>query len=209
VRTFACGVIGAGLSIVTVEALAVSLTVGKMQQRYPWNGLVDVDYTVSGVAADARPEDLHVEFTVHAKTNGVAFSASARTFATGLWFDMPATNGSFRVTWDAQADGFTFPTEALSADLRLVEDPISEYEADYMTVDLSTGKNGIKPVRFVRAPGLPSSVFNNDVYRTAHRGAVGICLPGGMGDGAVLQPFGSGTEAIRAIQRQRLGRALG
>ena len=150
----------------TAPSAGASLTVNQVRQRYPWNGFVDVDYTVSGVADDVWAEDLHIDFTVHATTNGVAFSAPARHFATGLWFEMPARNGSYRVTWNAPADGFTFPVEEMSMTLTLVEDPVSEYEADYMTVDLSAGKSGSKPVRFLRAPNLSSEIFNTDAYKT-------------------------------------------
>lgn len=36
---------------------AESITVDRVQQRYPWNGLVDIDYTIAGVEGD--PNELN------------------------------------------------------------------------------------------------------------------------------------------------------
>ena len=47
------------LSLILTLAAAVScatpaITLDRAQQRYPWNGLVDIDYTISGLTGNAN-----------------------------------------------------------------------------------------------------------------------------------------------------------
>ena len=49
-------------SLVLDAAAAAVFTLDRVQQRYPWNGLVDIDYTISGFDGDAA--DYNVVFSV-------------------------------------------------------------------------------------------------------------------------------------------------
>lgn len=98
------------LAVVAVSTLGVSTaepTVSNVtaKQRYPWNGLVDVDCTVSGIDGT---------------TNGVSFALAAVIPDSGdvrnvsqFWVVQGGTNstdkrvyvnGDYRIVWDAQAD---------------------------------------------------------------------------------------------------------
>jgi hypothetical protein len=48
--------------LVLDAAAAAVFTLDRVQQRYPWNGLVDIDYTISGFDGDAA--DYNVVFSV-------------------------------------------------------------------------------------------------------------------------------------------------
>ena len=68
----------------------------KAQQRYPWNGLVDIDYTITG------------------DTTGLNLSFSARDAETGATYtpktflSTPSSGaGTNRATWNPKADGYS------------------------------------------------------------------------------------------------------
>lgn len=73
-----------------------SITVNHVRQRYPWNGMVDVDYTVSGIDTS---HSYYLRFKVTTSAN-VSKSLSA--------FGAPTANGTFTTTFNA-ADADAFP----------------------------------------------------------------------------------------------------
>ena len=117
-----------------------SLTLSRVQQRYPWNGLVDIDYTVSGVTGDWV--DYVVRFSVTGTTNGVPFAVAPKHFLTAAADDLPSSNGTFRVTWDSAADGAELLVGAATVTASLVYLPVMDRDADYMVIDISAG-NGV------------------------------------------------------------------
>ena len=91
----------------------------KVQQRYPWNGLVDVTYDVSGEGP--------VKVTVQVTTNGV-MAVENPTMVGGTTFDL-GSGGELKgqkVTWDAQAD---FGDEEVHEKIK-VKLSVSPVEAD-------------------------------------------------------------------------------
>ena len=159
---------GSVLALLAVPAVAApTLTVDRVQQRYPWNGLVDIDYTVSGYEEGADPNDYTVAFSFEAVTNGVAVSKTPASFGTYASCDLPSANGSHRVTWDSAADGCTglFATN-VSFTGTLYRDATTAAEAAYMIVDVSSGaSSSAYPVRFA-SDAVDSSQFNKDLYKT-------------------------------------------
>ena len=145
-----------------LAALATpTITVDRVQQRYPWNGLVDIDYTISGVEGE-NPLELFVEFAATLPSGPVV----PKTFVQCAPCDLPSSNGTFRVTWNVVADcGEVVTTEAkLSA--KICSDPVSVNDADYLVIYLDAGKGAESwPVRCVSAADMPSSFFNRDVYK--------------------------------------------
>ena len=85
------------------------LTIDRVQQRYPWNGLVDVDYTISGMT---MPADhlLRVKFSY--PTAETTETVIASNFLEYAFCDLPTENGTHRITWDSAADGAFFQTPA-------------------------------------------------------------------------------------------------
>lgn len=162
------------LSALVLLAAATALaspviTVQRVQQRYPWNRLVDVDYTVSGITGD--PNDYRLVFTASAVTNDIAVSVVCSNFLDYAACDLPLSNGAARVTWDAAADGAGFFSTNASFAAQLVYQPVTQTDADYMIVDLSAGKDASAyPVRYVRYPRTTafSVQFNKPRYKTTH-----------------------------------------
>jgi len=74
-----------------------TITDVKAQQRYPWNGKVDISYMVENAGAEAR------EISVWAvdQTTGVTNVAKAVTGETAY------TSGNHKIVWDMSSDGLT------------------------------------------------------------------------------------------------------
>ena len=144
---------------------APSVTLDRVQQRYPWNGLVDIDYTVSGVRG--KWADYVVCLGVTGKTNGVDFAVTPKRFLTAAADDLPSSNGTYRVTWDTAADGVELLARGATVTAQLVYDPVTEGEADYAVIDISAGiaADAVYPVRYIRGD-IPTSAFNVDAYKT-------------------------------------------
>ena len=137
----------------------VTLTVDKVQQRYPWNGLVDIDYTVT-YGADEKFGDCdktssgdRLEFTLTDRTDGKVYHPM--TFVNPLML----SGGSHRVTWDSVADGFTTLTKDAQFDASFVRLP-----AEYMIIDVSGGPSAeTYPVTLTSA--VPEGGFNQSAYK--------------------------------------------
>ena len=67
------------------------------QQRYPWNGKVDITYTLSG--------DVEAEIVMVSATDRETDETYTASSVTG---DLGATAGTHRIVWDMGADGLTF-----------------------------------------------------------------------------------------------------
>ncbi len=80
------------------------LTMHRVQQRYPWNRLVDIDYTLEGVPAGSEA-DYYVRFKI---------TENGRTHILHKMLDSSmlaeASNGTYRVTWDStrESDEYHF-----------------------------------------------------------------------------------------------------
>lgn len=156
------------LSVAVVCAAAcafaeVTITLDRVQQRYPWNGLVDVDYTIEGIEGDANDYTV----TVGWESLSVGGVGTAARFDNLAGCDLPTANGAHRVTWNAAADGLDFSAKDFKVTVRLDSAPVTEQEADYMIIDVSAGNNAAAyPVRFV-ATGADYSTenFNHHLYK--------------------------------------------
>ena len=144
-----------------LAAAAVDVTGGAARQRWPWNGLVDVDFTVSGAENDGWGGPMfHIDVT--AVYNG-GKTAYARTFVT----EPIATVGVNRVTWNFGAD---YPeTVASNLSVFVTATPFSKAEALYMVIDLSGGPSASSyPVRYTTVPPVihPGADGTNDPCKT-------------------------------------------
>ena len=132
-------------SLVTAMALAsasamaaVTVTDITARQRWPWNGLVDIDFTISGAAAG---EVFAID--IDATAAGGATSLSAKTYT-----EEPIVGvGQNRVVWDLGADYPGF--RANDFRVSVTATPISESRPLYMKIDLSGGPDATKyPVTY-------------------------------------------------------------
>jgi formylglycine-generating enzyme required for sulfatase activity len=115
-----------------VNALATPAVTGvSARQRWPWNNLVDVTFTVSG--SDSQEDFYRVD--VSATYPGVVGDRlSARTLR-----DEPLVkgDGTYRIVWDMGADAPGLVTSNLTVQVTVA--PFGATEPVYMVVDLSSG----------------------------------------------------------------------
>ena len=150
----------AGLLVSLTTWADPSISVTRVQQRYPWNGLVDIDYTVSDVGDDFY---YGVDFYVTGKdVSGKDIDVKAHTFLTPV----ASSNGSYRVTWDSNADGATFYAKGATVTGKLVFKTIAT-DGDYMIVDLTDGTNAVRwRVSYMSNVADVNETFNTDEYKT-------------------------------------------
>ena len=118
------------------------------RQRWPWNNLVDVTFTVSG--SDSQEDFYRVD--VSATYPGVVGDRlPARTLR-----DEPIVkgDGTYRIVWDMGADAPGLVTSNLTVQVTVA--PFGATEPVYMVVDLSSGpESSSYPVRYtLEAPDL-------------------------------------------------------
>ena len=138
-------------------AAAPTITGVTAQQRYPWNGNVDISYTVTGdIAAEAKQKAVLTSLKVTAQDN----VANTTYTATKLSGDRALTAGTHNFVWDMNAEGLTFKSSNVVFNVACETTP-----ATYCVIDLSAGANATSyPVTYLASP--PSGGFNVDAYKT-------------------------------------------
>ena len=136
---------------------APSITGVTAQQRYPWNGKVDIAYTVSGdIAASAKELGVFTSLKVTARDQdtGTSYTATALSGDTGLG------DGTHKIVWDLDAQGLSLKSTNVVFSVSCETTP-----ATYCVIDLSAGANASSyPVTYLATP--PSGGFNVDAYKT-------------------------------------------
>lgn len=169
-------------------------------------GTATFTYAIAG--REGHDAAWRVEITV----DGVV----ASNFAECAWCDLPVTDGSHTVTWAARAEGVDAP-DLDTASIALVAETAAKADADYMIVDVSSGKDSLEyPVRFAKAgPNVTTAQFNKQLYKLGKiafkRVTVGdFALTGGglpytfkMGVGQVVT--GTAWHPVRLTQDYFLG----
>lgn len=141
-------------------SFGVTVTVDKVQQRYPWNGKIDVDYTISCSdgegALDAANDRLVLTAVDEAVTPAVTNLAKLVAFGPS-----PLAVGSHRLTWNASGDGL----QTVSSDLVLRLE-VRHYKPKYLVVNLEGGSTaGSYPVEYWDAPPTTEGGFNADAFK--------------------------------------------
>lgn len=159
----AFGVLASGIMLPLAALATPTITVDRVQQRYPWNNVVDVDYTIAGMTGD--PYDYRVELSV--TSTALADPVIASNFVNCAWCDLTTSNGTWRASWNAKADGVNFMDANAQVTLKLVYQPIAWSEANYLIIDLSSGSASKNyPARLVRDVAPDPAMFNLSVYKT-------------------------------------------
>ena len=123
--------------VTAMAASAVSVTGVTAKQRWPWNNLVDVEFTVAAPAGEVY------RVVLDAECAGGAKKVSATTFLS----DPTATAGTNHVVWDFGADYPNVRAEDMQVTVSLA--PYSESTPIYMKIDLSGGPTATKyPVTY-------------------------------------------------------------
>ena len=136
---------------------APTITGVTAQQRYPWNGKVDIDYTVSGdIAATAKEQGLITSLKVTATDRATGTSYTA----TSLSGDTSLANGTHKIVWDMDAQGLLLKSTNIVFSVSC-----ESMLATYCVIDLSGGWSASSyPVTYLDTP--PSGGFNVDSYKT-------------------------------------------
>ena len=147
-------------SIIHLLAMAAfadpAITSVTAQQRYPWNGKVDITYTVSDIAAAAKEQGLITSLKVTAtdQETGMSYTATSLSGDTGL------SDGTHSLVWDMDAQGLSLKSTNVVFSVSCETTP-----ATYCVIDLSAGSSASSyPVTYLAAP--PSGGFNVDAYKT-------------------------------------------
>ena len=143
-------------AVLRANAGGATLSIDKVQQRYPWNGLVDIDYTVASDEGVTLGVDDNLEVLMVDKSVVPAVTNRAISF---LQAPLPITDGKHRITWDANADGVTNYTERAVFIVK-----IAHYVPAYMVINVSGGATtNVYPVDFLN--GEPIGGFNASDYK--------------------------------------------
>lgn len=122
------GAFAASVDAMTQD-VSVVVTSLSVRQRYPWNGKVDIDFSLDSKIPEAFA---FVRFAATCVNKaGETVDVPMRTFDHGAsWFC--ASSGTYRVTWDSTADAPTLMATGLTY-------TATASMAKYMVVDLSKG----------------------------------------------------------------------
>ena len=142
----------------------VTIDVTKFQQRYPWNGLVDIDYTITRSENEATIDPLKHSVRISVVNCAVtpAVTNVAHVFRQGA---LPVSDGAHRVTWDANAEGINFKSQNVKVFAEIVR-----YAEKYMIIDVSAGAkdDAVYPVTYMH--GAPEGGFNKDEDKDEYKG---------------------------------------
>ena len=177
------------MAVALIAHAAVSVTNVKAAQRYPWNGMVDIDYTV--VCNDANAD---VYVFPEGTDNDTGALLQLKTL-TGEGVNGAVKAGTHRMTWNAAKDMPNFHSSSFSVKMTAISGA-----APYIVIDLSGGANAASyPVRFSAAgPNL-----DDDTCRTTELW-LRLILPGTFTMGSPTTElghdwYGSGFETQHAV----------
>ena len=129
------------------------------KQRYPWNGKVDITYTLTGDVTAGLPtwENVPCLFvTASNRVDGTTYVASA----TALSGDTGTSEGSHHVVWDLNVQGLEIKSDEVVFSVGYVGTP-----KQYCVIDLSGGASASSyPVSY--HADVLSGGFNTDEYKT-------------------------------------------
>ena len=158
----------AWMSAAALGAGEPTITMHRVQQRYPWNGKIDIDYTVENVPAGSEA-DYYVRFKI---------TENGRTHILHEMLDSSmlaeASNGTYRVTWDSarESDEYHFFDKHADFKGELVYCGLDRssvpYGDTYVIVDLGEGASATSyPVSYRKCSYQTAiETFNTTEYKT-------------------------------------------
>jgi formylglycine-generating enzyme required for sulfatase activity len=182
---------GTLVSVVLLFGVAVSAVAAEpgitveARQRYPWNGLVDLKFTITGESGTKYDTSFvakdmvggtNIAMKTIRKSNGVAAEEKEKLLP-----------GTYNWIWDAAAD---LP-DGFKCDRMTVTGTAEQSQGLYMVIDLSSGANSSKyPVSYLDA--VPTGGWS-DEYKTTklvlRRIEAGSFKMGGVYDVTISQRF--------------------
>jgi len=118
-----------------VAATAATVSDVTARQRYPWNGMVDIDYTITG----ADTEDTAIAVKVTDTDTGKVYTP------TNFLEVPPTVAGRHRITWSTEADGLNLIASNVTVTVSLLKYDAAAITNDlYYVIDLSGGPNATR-----------------------------------------------------------------
>ena len=178
-------------------ATAPTITSVTAQQRYPWNGNVDISYTITGdIAEEAKQRAVLTSL----KVTAIDMVANTTNIATQLSGDLSLEEGTHAIVWDMDAEGFPLPFKSSNVVFNV---SCEITPAMYCIIDLSGGANATSyPITYMAEP--PNGGFNVDEYKTTklvlRRIEAGSFKMGGAYDVTLTKPFFCGLFEVTQKQ---------
>ena len=141
------------LRLLTATAATVSDVTAR--QRYPWNGMVDIDYTITG--ADTEDTAIAVKATD---------TDTGKIYTPTNFLEVPPTvAGRHRITWSTEADGLNLIASNVTVTVSLLKYDAAAITNDlFYVIDLSGGPEATRwPVSCLAA--VPKGGWT-DEYKT-------------------------------------------
>ncbi|MBR4654630.1 MAG: formylglycine-generating enzyme family protein [Kiritimatiellae bacterium] len=179
---------------VEMAAFAATPTISnvKAQQRYPWNGLVDIDYTITGDTTG-----LNLSFSVRDGQND-------KTYTPATFLAQPsAAEGTHRVTWSPKGDGLNIISTNIVVTVLLTRTVVPPAQnGEYLVIDLSGGPTATSyPVSSLDS--VPSGGWTTE-YKTTklvlRKLTGGTFDMGGSVSTTITQPFYIGVFEVTQKQ---------
>lgn len=166
-------------------ASKVEVTNIKCQQRYPWNGMVDIDYTVT---SDDPNADVWVYPIGYDKDSNTSMAPRALT---GDGVNAPVKAGTHRMTWTVTEDYPDFHSTAFTVKMIALVGA-----APYMVVDLSGGVDALSyPVSYLSS--VPEGGWR-DEYKTTKL-VLRLIPPGSFMMGSPSDEIGHNTDLAETL----------
>ena len=167
------------------------------KQRYPWNGKVDISYTIVGDVAAEVTQSGEVAVL---KVAAIDKTANTTNMATKLSGDLSMDEGTHSLVWDMGADGLSFKSSNVVFQVYCETELLN---LTYCIIDLSAGSNAASyPVTYLSEP--PSGGFNVSEYKTTKlvlkRIEAGSFKMGGTYDVTLTKPFYCGLFEVTQKQ---------
>mgnify|MGYP002679314823 CR=1 FL=1 len=136
-------------------SIAATVSDVTARQRYPWNGMVDIDYTITG----SDTEDTAIAVKVTDIDTGKVYTP------TNFLEVPPTVAGRHRITWSAEADGLNLIASNVTVTVSILKYDAAAITNDlFYVIDLSGGPNATRwPVSCLAA--VPKNGWT-DEYKT-------------------------------------------
>lgn len=124
-----------GMVLCHAASSAVSVSDVTARQRYPWNGMVDIDYTITG----SDTEDTAIAVKVTDTDTGKIYTP------TNFLEVPPTVAGRHRITWSTEADGLNLIASNVTVTVSLLKYDSAAITNDlFYVIDLSGGPNATR-----------------------------------------------------------------
>ena len=183
----------ANLEIVYVETATISNVAAK--QRYPWNGKVDITYTLTGDVTVGLPawNMPRLFVTASNRVDGTTYAATT----SALSGDTDIAEGPHHVVWDLNAQELDIYSDDVVFNVMYLP------HSRYCVIDLSAGSNAASyPVSYLA--DVPSGGFSTDEYKTTklvlRLVGPGTFMMGGSYQVTLTKPFYCGVFEVTQKQ---------